>query len=292
MNHQRQTRNTIAVRTLAFACAALAVFGVYVLWRFFVATEQGQHIEEAALSGSLYGKTKLWTIAEPILDGVSIAYVGLSLIAVVAISLLRKRWVLAVQVVTVIVGANITTQILKKFVFDRPDFDVAWGPTNTLPSGHTTVAAATSLALLLAVPRKWRPFVAVLGAGYTAAMGVSTLVGQWHRPSDVYAAILVAAAWAAFVSAFSTNSAHDPKSHSTTTWTVTTCIMLTLVTIMCALTAFWFLRDAFMYWDTAVIAESKTEKNAYIGSVFAVGAISAIVFGATLAIRQSVTRTH
>src|SRR5690606_25579523 len=63
--------------------------------------------------------------------------------------------------------------------------------------------------LLIAVPRRWRPLVAVAGAAYTAATGVSTLVGQWHRPSDVVAAILVVLAWGAGVCALSTWSSLD-----------------------------------------------------------------------------------
>ena len=95
------------------------------------------------------------------------------------------------------IGANVTTRVVKLVLLDRPDLGVegTWG--NTLPSGHTTAAASISAVLLMVVPRRIRPWAAVLGAGYTAATGVSTLVGQWHRPSDVVAAVLVVTAWAA-----------------------------------------------------------------------------------------------
>ena len=46
----------------------------------------------------------------------------------------------------------------------------------------------------MAGPR-WRSLSAWVGALFTAAMGYSTLVNQWHRPGDVIAAILLAAAW-------------------------------------------------------------------------------------------------
>ena len=51
------------------------------------------------------------------------------------------------------------------------------------------------------VPPRVRPWAAVLGAGYTTATGVSTLIGQWHRPSDVVAAVLVVLAWTAIACA-------------------------------------------------------------------------------------------
>src|SRR6185503_6696111 len=99
------------------------------------------------------------------------------------------------------VGANLTTQVLKNAVFVRPDLGVEASYGNTLPSGHTTAAASVAAALLLVVPPRVRPWAAVLGAGYTTATGVSTLIGQWHRPSDVVAAVLVVLAWTAIACA-------------------------------------------------------------------------------------------
>lgn len=282
--------NKTAIRIAALLCALLWAVGVYVLWRFFVGTKMGQTIEEAAFLGSVYGRSKLWTLAEPILSLVSGLYVVVAIVVVAAIALMRKRLLLAAQVVTIIVGANVTTQIVKRYLFDRPEFDVGWALSNSLPSGHTTVAASTSLALLIAVPRRFRPFVALLGAGYTAAMGVSTLVGQWHRPSDVYAAILVAGVWATLVTVFSTSSTHDSDPRRTRTWTAAATIVFGLVAVIGALAAVWFLRGAFQHWDTTLLTSTELQRNAYIGSVAAVGVVSALVFGTTLVIRQAVAR--
>nr|WP_246247554.1 phosphatase PAP2 family protein [Cellulomonas septica] len=95
------------------------------------------------------------------------------------------------------IGANVTTRVLKFYLFYRPDLGVAESYGNTLPSGHTTAAASVSVALLLVVPPRVRPWAAVAGAGYTTVTGVSTLIGQWHRPSDVVAGVLVVLAWGA-----------------------------------------------------------------------------------------------
>jgi len=95
------------------------------------------------------------------------------------------------------IGANVTTQVLKKWVFERPELGVPGGYGNTLPSGHTTVAAAAAVVLTLVVAPRVRPWAAALGAVYTTATGISTLVGRWHRPSDVVAAVLVVLAWTA-----------------------------------------------------------------------------------------------
>ena len=128
------------------------------------------------------------------LSWVSAGSVGLSLLACVALALVRRRFYLALGAVILIGGANITTQILKYDVFTRPDLST--GP-NSLPSGHTTVALSIALAAVIVAPSALRSTVAI-GASATAALvGVATVLGRWHRPSDVIAATFVCVVWAA-----------------------------------------------------------------------------------------------
>lgn len=131
------------------------------------------------------------------LSVVSEGTLALGLLLVVVLAVLRRRLPLAVASVVLVGGANVTTQLLKKVVLERPDLGL--GSANSLPSGHTTVAATLAVALVLVVPVAVRSTAAVLGAAYAAATGVSTLVAGWHRPSDVAAALLVVAAWTGLV---------------------------------------------------------------------------------------------
>lgn len=172
-----------------------------VVWWLFVVQRTGRLLDKAAFEGAEFGRNALWQVAEPVLDVISTPFVALVLIGTMVLALLRRRVLFAVQVVVLIAGANLTTQVLKRFVLDRPNLGLADMANNTLPSGHTTAAAACAAALVFAVPRRMRPVTAVLGAAYTAATGVSTLVGAWHRPSDVVAAVLVVLAWAGLASA-------------------------------------------------------------------------------------------
>lgn len=189
------------VVAIAILVAALSFAGVFVLWRVFVDTLAGQQVENAALQGALYGQTQLWRVAERVLDVVSVSAIAAVLLGAMLIAALRRRWSLAIQVAVLMIGANLTTRVLKNWVFYRPELGVEASYGNTLPSGHTTAAASISAALLLVVPPRVRPWAAVLGAGYTTATGVSTLIGQWHRPSDVVAAVLVVLAWTAIACA-------------------------------------------------------------------------------------------
>jgi hypothetical protein len=45
------------------------------------------------------------------------------------------------------------------------------------------------------VSPRWRPLAAFGGGTYAVVSGVSTVINQWHRPSDVVAAFLLVAFW-------------------------------------------------------------------------------------------------
>lgn len=184
----------------ALLVALVAVVGIGVTWRVFVGTEQGQAVDQASLDGAHIGQNRLWEVAEPVLDVVSVGFIAAAIVACAVIAFVRRRWGLALVAAGVLAGANVSTRVLKHWVLDRPD--LGHGPDfNTLPSGHTTAAASVAAAVLLVVPPRARPWAAVLGGAYAGATGVSTLVGQWHRPSDVVAGLLVVLAWGALACA-------------------------------------------------------------------------------------------
>jgi membrane-associated phospholipid phosphatase len=275
----------VAARVLACVVAMVSGVAVWVAWRLFVDTGAGQQLERAALAGAVYGQGKLWSLAEPVLDIVSVSFVVLGLGVAMGIALIRRRWWLAVQVAVLVAGANLSTQLLKHNVLDRVDLIGAHTGHNSLPSGHTTVAASVSMALLLVVPRTWRAVVAVLGGAYTAATGVSTLIGQWHRPADVVAALFVVLAWTAAVCAFTPASARDRAPAATGTGVVAT-VLLAGGAVAGALAAVAAARVSPVSWATTDAAEA----TAYIGGALGVVAVTAVTFAVALAVRQATAR--
>ncbi len=274
-----------ASRVVAAVVAALAVAGAWLVWRFFVDTFAGQMLERAAFDGAVTGQGELWAVAKPVLDTVSVAFVVGGLGAAMGIALLRRRWGLAVQVAFLVVGANVTTQLVKHSLLGREELIGGWHWENSLPSGHTTVAGSVAAALLLVVPRAARPLVAVLGGAYTAATGVSTLVGQWHRPSDVVAAVLVVLAWAALVCAFTPRSALDPGAGPSPGSTVMA-VLLLLGAGAAGVAAALALRATPATWGTT----AAQEVTAYAGGVAGVLAVTAAAFAVLLLVRQSTAR--
>lgn len=276
--------------------ALLAAFGTVATWRLFVGTEQGQIVDQAALDGAHIGQSRLWQVAEPVLDVVSVGFIVVAVIACLVIALLRRRWSLAIAATVVLGGANISTQVLKKLVWDRPDW--GHGPDfNTLPSGHTTAAASVAVAVLLVVPPRVRPWAAFLGAVYAAATGVSTLVGQWHRPSDVIAALLVTLFWGALaclVPAVGLRERRDPPTSAVSTVSgrpvrpgrAGSWLAVGVLAVGGAVAGVGAVIALALTWrapDTASLAV------AYGGGVLSIVAVAALCFAVLTVVRQSAT---
>ncbi|WP_242511340.1 phosphatase PAP2 family protein [Pengzhenrongella frigida] len=295
---------------LGITTAVLATLGVWLTWRVFVASAAGQRVDQAAFEGAEYGRNRLWQVAEPVLEVVSIPYVAVVLVAAVIIAVVRRRGGLALQVALLVAGANITTQVLKNVVFDRPDLDATPVFANALPSGHTTAAASVSAALVFVVPPRARPWAAVLGAVYTSATGISTLVGGWHRPGDVVAGVLVVLAWSGLACALA--SASRPRGGPDTPSTATGQLVLTdpartsrsgrrrasmvgvgggLLLLAAAAAAVPAAYGMYASWTTAGDLDSRAELLvAYAGGASGVVAMSCLTFAVLLAVRQAAGR--
>lgn len=179
------------------ALAAVGVAGLFAAWAwFFLDTRRGQVLDELALRGSTIGAWRLDAHAEGLLQTVSVPAVALAMAVVLIVGLVRGRVGAAVVGAGVVAAANVSTQLLKYTVLTRPDLIPGDHAANSLPSGHTTVAASIVVGVLIVVGRRLRPFLTVAGVVVVTAFGYATLVNQWHRPSDVSAAVLVACGWA------------------------------------------------------------------------------------------------
>lgn len=179
--------------------ALVQTAALLVVWRFALHTEVGQWLDTVALTGNRIGQERIDGPVDRILNAMSVVSLLVATAVIGFIALIRGRKALAVTATLLIAGANVSTQLLKHFL-TRPDFGVdpeRAAAGNSLPSGHTAVAASVAIALILVLPPRVRALGAFLGAGYAAAAGVATLSAGWHRPSDAVAAFLVVGAWAA-----------------------------------------------------------------------------------------------
>lgn len=186
-----RTTRRLALLSLGAASGAAATYLVT------VGTRAGQLMGELILGGRPAFEQA--TTAENILGIMSRSSLALGTIVIVAIALLQRRRQLAGAALIVVIGANVTTQILKEVLLDRADLlDGLFYPLpNSFPSGHATAAASIAVGLILVVPPLLRAPVVVLSAVVIAVVGVSTLVTGWHRMADAVGGTFVASSWGA-----------------------------------------------------------------------------------------------
>jgi membrane-associated phospholipid phosphatase len=164
-----------------------------VVYLFFVTTTSGQLLDERAFEGARLGQRSLAPVTLSLLDSLPILGVAIALLVAVVVTAIRRNWLVLAVAIPAAVAANLLTQFLKNMVLDRPDLNVAGYAFNSLPSGHTTVAASAAMVVFLVSSPRMRPLAAAIGALFAIVVGSSTLANQWHRPSDVIAALLVVA---------------------------------------------------------------------------------------------------
>lgn len=187
---------------LTSAGSAVVLGGVYSV---AVLTRPGQQIEDSILR-SVNGATLLKSGA--VLDAISIPAVLVVVVLVLVIAMARHRPAAAVQASTLIVGALVTTQIIKA-IAPRPEL-TASTLSNSFPSGHTTIAVAGVLALATAFGRHLRPIIMLVGTIFSAVVAEQTVAYGWHRVSDVAGACAVSMLWLGIVRSGGAAWSKDP----------------------------------------------------------------------------------
>lgn len=185
-------KNSLSRRVAILAVSAIVLATLFVIVSmFFVMTHAGQSIDQRAFNGASFGQRSVAPAALRLLDAIPITGVAIALVVAVAIVFVRRNIGVFFVALLAAGAASLTTQIVKRLILDRPALGVPGYAENSLPSGHTALAAASVLVVFLVSSPQTRPLVATIGAFFCAGVGISTLVNQWHRPSDVVAALLI-----------------------------------------------------------------------------------------------------
>ncbi|MFH9653276.1 phosphatase PAP2 family protein [Streptomyces anulatus] len=185
--------------------ALLYTLGFLTVYLLAVCTPWGQRAENALfglgvqggeeawiypLSGSAYGSTPIPPME---LSAKPTVMAGLAVIMV--LTLVRRCWrpgCAALGVVILTIGGK------EAFKSTMPRPDLVGAPENLLdqgfPSGHTAIPAALTLAVVLVVSPRIRPYVATAGVLWLACIAAATATMGGHRPSEVLGATLLACA--------------------------------------------------------------------------------------------------
>jgi membrane-associated phospholipid phosphatase len=117
-------------------------------------------------------------------------------------AVLAGRHKAAAAAFVTILGAGVTTQVLKPLLAFQRDYppDHFMGPV-AFPSGHTTAVMSLSLALIIVSPARLRPLAGAAAGLLTVATVFGILVLGGHYPSDIVGGFLVATTWACVATA-------------------------------------------------------------------------------------------
>ena len=183
----RSLRLQLAFLVLLAAAVRVSAFAVGPVRRADGALTERLHVEWGTMPYRV--GTAFLSLFDP-------ALYALLFLAVVGAALLRGRRLQAALAAATMLGATVTTEILKA-VLAEPRDGYMWLPATSWPSGHTTAAAALAAALVLVTPRGHRAWVAAAGVVLTIAAGILLVATGRHYPSDVLGGLCVAGAWAA-----------------------------------------------------------------------------------------------
>ncbi|WP_241992993.1 phosphatase PAP2 family protein [Cryobacterium frigoriphilum] len=178
-----------------FGGAVLLALVFTALYIVFVRTITGQVADQLSYDGAENGWRSVTPFTRRLLDAVPMVSVVIGLVLTGVITLVRRNWATLIVALAAAGAAAVTAQVLKYAILERPGLGVEGYAGNSFPSGHTTVAAASALVVFLVASPRTRAIVAAAGTSFAVAAGVATLANQWHRPSDVVAALLLVAFW-------------------------------------------------------------------------------------------------
>ena len=203
-----------------------------------LATAPGQVLDTILMEGTMRSASRYEAFSMLITGIVSVPVMVAAGIVVALVAAARRRPTLAGRALGAVIGANITTQILKDYILTRPNLGVTTGAGNSLPSGHTTVAVTLSLALIVVAPQWFRSPSAWIGWAWTSLMGVSVMMEGWHRPSDVITAALIAGAWALALSPIERRPRHGAQVQRVMVWVSLGLIVIALLATGAAMWGF------------------------------------------------------
>lgn len=275
----------ISSRVLCAVFGLLLIAAGFGIWWVCVFTEDGQSYDELVWKNL---STNVPDAVGSLMSLVAQSWLVIAiscLLAVIGVvsALVRRRWWLVGQIVVFAAVCLAVTRI--KGVLPRPFIINTDSPAaNSAPSGHTMLAAACAVILLLAVPRAARALAGIIGVIWSWTVGVSVIYGQWHRPSDVAMSILLVAGLALIVLVFTRTSGMDEPGSRVSSVSVQI-VGSVLITGGLLLLAY----SAYVIWQVVPglnISASWAVSGSIVSAIVGVAGVAALTFGLLLALRH------
>lgn len=170
---------------------ALVFIGTYL---GLVRTYLGQYLENAALIGAQQATSEEVADALGNLDVISVASLAVAMVCFMIVGFVRKSWRIALAGMATLGGATLAAEALKRFLLHRPNLADIYqnNAHNSFPSGHTTIAMAILVSVLLVASYRRRGLFMLLSFTWAVSVGAATVTTRWHRLSDTIGADMLA----------------------------------------------------------------------------------------------------
>lgn len=285
-------RPRVSARILCIIFGVLLIAAAFGVWWLGVRTETGQAYDEIVVTG-LHDALPGWLaaaldpfIADNLLPSPLNLTVIISLLfglAALVVMIVRKRWLLIGQSAAIAVLCYASTFL--KELLPRPYLiDTDTPHANSAPSGHTILAATAAILLLIAVPRVWRAACALIAAVFSSLIGLSVIVGGWHRPSDAVMSVLLVGGCTLLVLAVTArNGMDEPGTRvSSASVQIVGTFMITAGVLGC-------LYATYVIWQVLpglALSAAWSASGAYLSTIVGVAAVTSLTVGLVLAMRQ------
>ncbi|MHB8274419.1 MAG: phosphatase PAP2 family protein [Dermatophilaceae bacterium] len=164
-------------------------------WLVLAASPWGRTLDLAAYAGRFDAGQRLNLVNSAVLNVISgtTALLGILTLAVVGVS--TRKVAIAARAIGAVLVAVVGAEILKLALPHAGLVDPVWTWVGggSFPSGHTTIAASMSLAVLGISSTTWRRRLAGPLLAWTVLTAAATIAMGWHRPSDVLGGLAMAA---------------------------------------------------------------------------------------------------
>lgn len=197
-DEEAKTPEVVRLLWVSFSLSIGAFFFIYL---FFVSSSFGQKFDVEAFLGKEFVDRRILKIDRELLSWVSVGTLAVIIIAILALSVFRRR----IEVGFICVGgfafAVVVGELLKKFLpwYPLSSLDESL-PANlkfdTYPSGHTIIVTMACLMVGVLASPKVRPWLGIVLGLIAASYSSAVVVAGWHRPSDALGGITWAGACA------------------------------------------------------------------------------------------------
>lgn len=164
-------------------------------WLVLAASPWGRSLDLAAYAGRFEAARRLHVVNAAVLNVVSGTTLLLGILTLAVVGIWTRKVAFAARAVGAVLVSVLGAEVLKLALPHAGVVDPVWtwAGGGSFPSGHTTIAASMSLAVLGISSNAWRRRLAGPLLAWTVLTATATIAAGWHRPSDVLGGLAMAA---------------------------------------------------------------------------------------------------